>query len=115
MRAQRRLRRSSTTVVAAGCVAFSAVLSSMAFADPPTLPASSTVESRVSLAGLDLSTEEGVRVARRRLKATAEHLCRQLGDANTASFRWTYAACVRDTLANALEQLNAPVLAAVAQ
>jgi UrcA family protein len=71
------------------------------------------LESKVSLADLDLSIPEGVRAAHKRLRGKAEFLCRQLEDSVTTSFRWMYAACVQQTLANAVQQLNAPALASV--
>jgi|HubBroStandDraft_6_1064221.scaffolds.fasta_scaffold151310_4 UrcA family protein len=82
-----------------------------AFADPPTLQ-TPTLESTVSLSDLDLSTPFGTRTAHKRLQARAESLCRQLLDGNSASFRWTYAACVKATFADAVQRLNAPTLAA---
>jgi UrcA family protein len=100
-------------VLAGACVILFAVAPLAALADPPAAPTSHTLESRVSLADLDLSTPEGVRAAHKRLRRKAEHLCRQLEDSASASFRWTYAACVQETLANAIQQLNVPALAAV--
>jgi UrcA family protein len=114
MNAQTHRRRpSSRVVIATACIALTAVAPPAAFADPPSAPAPHTLESRVSLADLDLSTSEGVRVAHKRLRAKAEHLCRQLDDSASSTFRWTYAACVQATLANAIHQLNSPAMAAL--
>lgn len=116
MNAQTRLRRpSSGAVIATAYIAFSAVAPLAAFADPPTAPAPHTLESKVSLADLDLSNAKGVRAAHKRLRGKAEHLCRQLGDSASSTFRWTYAACVQKTLANAIHQLNVPAMAALDQ
>ena len=54
---------STRAVIATACVAFSAVAPLAAFADAPTAPATHTLESKVSLADLDLSTAKGVRAA----------------------------------------------------
>ena len=102
-----------SAVLAGACAALFAVAPLTALADPPTAPATHTLESKVSLADLDLSTPEGVRAARKRLRGKAEYLCRQLWDSTSASFRWTYAACVQATLAEAIQQLNAPALVAL--
>jgi UrcA family protein len=106
---------SSSAVIAAACIAISAVAPLAAFADPPAVPATHTLESKVSLADLNLSTEKGLRAAHKRLERKAEHLCRQLWDSTSATFRWTYAACVKETLAEAGQRLNAPAMAALDQ
>jgi UrcA family protein len=103
---------SSSAVIAITCIALAAVAPLVALADPPIAPTPQTLESRVSLADLDLSTTTGVRAAHKRLRAKAEHLCRQLGDSASSTFRWTYAACVQESLADAIHQLNAPAFVA---
>jgi UrcA family protein len=115
MNAPTRLRPSSSAVIATACIALSAVAPVPAVAGPPTAPAPHTLESKVSLADLDLSTAEGVRAAHKRLRAKAEHLCRQLGDSASSTFRWTYASCVQKSLADAIHQLNAPAVAVLNQ
>lgn len=115
MNARIRLRPSSSAVIATACIALSAVAPLPALADPPTAPAPHTLESRVSLADLDLSTAKGVRAAHKRLRGKAEHLCRQLGDSASSTFRWTYAACVQESLADAVHQLNVPAVAVLNQ
>jgi UrcA family protein len=111
MNAQTPFRHPASKAVFTACIALAAV-APLAFADPPTGQTPHVLESKVSLSDLDLSTPEGVRAAHKRLRHKAEHLCHQLGDSTSASFRWTYAACVQETLANAIQQLNAPALAA---
>lgn len=81
-------------------------------ADPP--PAAAKTESvvgTVSLADLDVSTPEGVRAARARLAKVAQRLCRRLGDARRVSDWATYTDCYRESLANALRQVNLSVVA----
>ena len=81
MNAQTSLSRPSTrAVIATACIVLWAVAPLAAFADPPIAPATRTLESKVSLADLDLSTAKGVRGAHKRLTTTGEHLCRQLRD-----------------------------------
>jgi UrcA family protein len=112
MHPQTRPDRPRVSVALTGaCIALLAVAPLTAPADPPTAPAPHTLESRVSLADLDLSTPEGARAAHKRLRKMAESLCRRLWDSTSATFRWTYAACVKETFANAIQQLSAPALA----
>src|SRR5215469_16212086 len=80
MNAQRRLHPSLRAVVATACIELSAIAPLVAFADAPTAAPPRTLESKVQLSDLDLSTPEGVRAAHKRLERKAEYLCRQLGD-----------------------------------
>ena len=114
MRAQTSLSSPSmSAVIAAACIALAGVAPFAAFADPPIAPATHALESKVSLADLDLSTEKGVRAAHTRLTSMAERLCRQLWDSTSFTFRWTHAACVQKTLEDAIQQLNVPTVAAI--
>ena len=115
MTAQTRFRPSSSAVIATACIALSAVATLPALADPPTAPAPHSLQSKVAMADLDLSTAKGLRAAHKRLRAKAEHLCRQLGDSASSTFRWTYAACVQESLADAVHQLNVPAVAVLDQ
>jgi UrcA family protein len=81
-------------------------------ADEQAATASVTRTENVSLADLDLSTPEGVRAAHDRLHETARRLCSQVADSQDISHQPNYVACVDETLANALRQLNGPELAA---
>jgi len=113
MNAQTPLRRlSSKAVFKTACIALAAGAPLAAFADPPIARTPHILESKVALTDLNLSTPEGVRAAHKRLRHKAEHLCHQLWDSTSASFRWTYDACVKETLADAIQQFNAPALAA---
>jgi UrcA family protein len=107
-------RRHSKRHIAIRAAALAALcaLAPVASAEPPAAPAVETRAARVSLAGLDLSTPEGARAARTRLKKMAQRLCRHFGDDLRASNRVTMNACVRETLADAVRQIDSPVLPA---
>jgi UrcA family protein len=111
MNAQKPLRPSLRAVIATGCIGLSAIAPLVAFADPPKAH-TPVLESKVSLSDLNLSTPEGVRAAHKRLRQKAEYLCRQLGDSVTTTYRWTYAACVQATFADAIQRLDVPALVA---
>ena len=89
--------------------------STPARADAPTAPRADTLSTRVSLAGLDLSTPDGARMAYDRLTAAAEHLCMQLSSDHKSAFRETYVECVHETLADAVRRFSTPALVAVAR
>jgi UrcA family protein len=72
-----------------------------------------TRAANVSVADVDLSTPEGSRVVHERLEAMARRLCAELARNNDLSYRPNWAACVHDTIADALAQAN--VLAAEKQ
>lgn len=105
-------RLSPSAISASACIALALAMPLTARADPPA-PRTATLHSTTSLSDLDLSTKEGMRAAEKRLRRKAEHLCRQLGDSASATDRWTYAACVRETFADAMQQLNGPAVAAI--
>jgi UrcA family protein len=89
-----------------------AVVANSVLAESPSAPAKAeSVAATVSLADLDISTPDGIRSAHARLARVAQHLCRKLGDNRKVSDPATYADCCRETLANALRQLNVPVVA----
>jgi UrcA family protein len=75
-----------------------------------SLSAQATRVTDVPLADLNLSTPDGMRVARERLHAMAQRICAELARNNDLSYRPNWAACVPDTIAGALAQ--AKVLAA---
>src|SRR4051812_41132720 len=80
-------------------------------AEPPPPAKTESVAATVSLADLDISTPGGARAAHARLARVAQHLCRKIGDSRRVSDSATYADCYRETLANALRQLNLAVVA----
>jgi UrcA family protein len=71
------------------------------------------VESRVadvSLTDLNLSTQEGMRAAHDRLEAMARRVCGKQAENAGAPALPNFAACVANTLGNALRQVNALTL-----
>jgi len=61
----------------------------------------------VSLSDLDLSTPQGMRLARDRLHAMAEHLCAARSGGRDPSAQPAYGACVDSTVASALRRIDA--------
>jgi len=80
-------------------------VSTIADQRPDTTSVSSVAD--VSLSDLNLSTPEGMRVARDRLHTMAEHVCADRGGSREPSSQPTFAACVDSTMANALRQIDA--------
>ena len=78
-----------------------------AIADQRAAPTSVTRVEDVALADLDLSTPEGMRVARDRLHTMAQRVCAEPADNRVPSSQPTFAACVDRTLENALRQIDA--------
>ena len=78
-----------------------------AIADQHAAKAPDTRVADVSLADLDLSTPEGMRVASERLHTMAQHVCAEPADNRGLSSQPNFVACVDSTLAGALRQLNA--------
>ncbi len=71
-----------------------------------TVRNSVTRAANVSLADLDLSTQEGSRAAHERLEAMARRLCAELARSHELLYQPNYDACVHNTLAGALAQAN---------
>jgi len=72
--------------------------------------AATTTVSRVedvSLSDLNLSTPEGMRLARDRLHTMAERVCTDGGRGREPSSQPAFGTCVDSTVANALRQINA--------
>ncbi len=76
-------------------------------ADQPAAAAAVSRVADVSLSDLNLSTPEGMRVARDRLHTMAERVCAGRGGSREPSSQPTFAACVDSTVANALRQIEA--------
>jgi UrcA family protein len=89
-----------TTVLLALC----ALASANAVAGSQMGAAPVTRTARVSLAGLDLSTPEGARAARERLRKTARRLCAEVADSLDLSHQPNFVKCVDETLAAALRK-----------
>jgi UrcA family protein len=90
-----------TTALLALCVLASAAVTAPAAAATPAARS-----ANVSLAGLDLSTPEGVRLARERLRGAARRLCSQVADDLDLSRQTNFVACVDETLAAALRKVT---------
>jgi UrcA family protein len=88
-------------------------MAAVAGAAPSTAPV--VHSTSVSLSDLDLSTTDGRRMARDRLHETARRLCSQVAASQDLSHQANFVACVDETLANALRQLDAPTRQAVAE
>lgn len=73
--------------------------------------ASDTRSAKVSIAGVDLSTPQGARDARERIRQTASKLCAQVADELDLSHHANYLACVDDTIGAALKKVQAGVSA----
>jgi len=69
----------------------------------------------VSVADLDLSTEEGMKAARERLHQTARKLCGQVVDPWSLSHHPDYLQCVKDTTTAAVAKLQGPLMVANAK
>jgi UrcA family protein len=96
-----------TAVMMAFCVF--GPLTAMAQQPAPGDP--ETRSTKVSLAGLDLSTPEGMSAARERLRGTADRLCSQVADELDQSHHANFVKCVDATVTSALKQLPGPKFA----
>src|SRR3984893_6402265 len=102
-----RLGGRHTTARAAILVALFGIVPVGAIADQRAAPTSVTRVEDVALADLDLSTPEGMRVARDRLHTMAQRVCAAPADNRVPSSQPTFAACVDRTVGNALRQIDA--------
>jgi UrcA family protein len=107
-------RRSSlaSAVLKAALLALCTIAPVTVMANTQPAPTPEMRAAKVSLADLDLSTPTGQRAARERLHQIARRLCSQVADAQDLSHQPNFVACVDETLASALQQLNGPTLAA---
>src|ERR1700691_5902907 len=104
-----------TCIATAAMVALFGLAPAAAFADSPEPLAPGASTAKVSLAGLDLATSAGARVAYERIKAAAERLCRHPGNVRNIYHQRAYDLCVRETLTDAVGQTRSPVLASLAK
>ncbi|MDB6083630.1 MAG: hypothetical protein JWN43_1511 [Gammaproteobacteria bacterium] len=109
-----RPRRKSHACVASLLV-LSIIKSAIATAGSQSANPADSRSETVSTAGLDLSTADGVNVARDRVHHVARRLCLQMVQADDRSRRWNYLKCVDDAVANAMQQVNAPSRGAMAK
>jgi UrcA family protein len=63
------------------------------------------------VADLDLSTQEGLRIARERIHQVARNLCTQLASPLDLSHQSNFVACVESAMDRASRQLAGPALA----
>jgi UrcA family protein len=73
---------------------------------------SGSKSAKVSLADLNLSTPEGMAIARDRLHQTARVVCDRVADSLDLSRQPNFVKCVDETVANALRQIQGSALAA---
>jgi len=66
----------------------------------------------ISVAHIDLSTPEGARMAKQRVRKAAEHVCGQLASQDLG-LDSDYAKCVNDATVAALRQIPTPAMAAM--
>jgi UrcA family protein len=84
------------------------VAPSFAPAVEPATGKSESTAGKVVLAGLDLSTSEGMAEARSRLIRMSARLCSKFRDDRNVADWETYVDCVHDTLASALKRMQTP-------
>jgi UrcA family protein len=100
--------RRLTVLCAATLLGLSPLVPSAAPADQPAMGAPETRMARVALADLDLSTPEGARIARDRLREAARQLCVQLAESRDVGRQWHLRACMNEAVADAWRQLSTP-------
>jgi UrcA family protein len=103
----RRLNGRHTAAGAAILMASFGIAPISTIADQPVATTSVSRVADVSFSDLDLSTPEGMRVARDRLHTMAQRLCTGSAGSHGLSSQPTFAACVDGTVANALRQIDA--------
>jgi len=106
-RLSRRLSSPRPAARMAILMAMFAIAPFAAIADQHAAIAPDTRVADVSLADLDLSTPEGMRVASERLHTMAQRVCAEPADTRGLSSQPNFVACVDSTLAGALRQINA--------
>jgi UrcA family protein len=100
------------TVCAAVMLALCVFGPALATAQQQSTSADQARSTKVSLAGLDLSTPEGMTSARERLRGTAVRLCTQVADELDLSHHANFTKCVDSTVTSALRQIAGPVTVA---
>jgi UrcA family protein len=103
------------TVCAAVLTALCVFGPAVATAQQQSTSAEQTRSTQVSLAGLDLSTPEGMTIARERLRGTAVRLCTQVADELDLSRHANFLKCVDGTVTGALRQIAGPGTVAAAK
>lgn len=96
-----------TVTGAAILIALFGILPVTAIADQRAATTTVSSEDDVPLSDLNLSTPEGMSVARDRLHAMAERICADHGGGRESSSQPAFGACVDSTAANALRRIGA--------
>lgn len=105
--------RPYTSVGAFAMVALLGLAPAAALADPPAVPVTATRSTRVPLADLDLDAPAGARIAYERIRRVAERLCDNHREDPWSRYHTAaYNTCVRETVADAVRQIQTPALAA---
>jgi len=107
---------SAKLTIGAWAVALMALHSTASFAADEQRRSAPVLDKRVavvSLTDLNISTPQGARAARDRLRETARRLCSLVQDSRDLGHQQHFVACVEETLADALHQLEIPALTAV--
>jgi len=102
-----RLSGRHTASAAAILVALSAIVSVDSIADQRAATTDVSNVADVSLSDLNLSTPEGMRLARDRLHTAAQRLCTDRTGGREPSSQPAFGACVDSTVASTLRQLDA--------
>jgi UrcA family protein len=87
-----------------------AILPATVIAGPSKVAETASV--KISFIGLDLATPAGLSTAHERVAAAAHQACQRFSDSRRVDDRETLNLCYRTTLANAIQHLNALLLAA---
>jgi len=74
----------------------------------PSIAAAESPQKQVDLSGIDLSTDRGAERALRRLENAAEEMCGVRTGLQPVSERRAAQACVSETMADAVDNLNVP-------
>jgi len=102
-----RFNRRHSASGAALLVALFGIVPVCAIADGSAATTTISRAADVSLSDLDLSTAEGMRLARERLHTMAGHVCAEGGGDREPSSQAAFDACVDSTVASALRQIYA--------
>ena len=103
--------RPKTTALAFVLLALCTLVSSVSFADPGGPAHKVTERGSVSLAGLDVLTPEGLRLANWRIQQMAQRVCLQIVNIDERDA----ATCVGRAVADAQQKLNAVIQARLAE
>jgi UrcA family protein len=75
-------------------------------AQTPSKPADVPDTLKVSLAGLDLSTPQGIEAAHERVRSAARRLCAKVANSADMQRQLDYITCIDDAMAPVVAQIN---------